>query len=333
MMQPPPTTEKLKIAVLLPGSITDAGFNSAMYTAANEVAQEMSDTVTITIAEGLGQVGVEPTMVSYAEDGYKLIFCHTIQYQDPALKLGPSYPDTWFIVSGAYLYNSNVVGLIQPMWEGAYLAGMVAGMITNTSKIGAVAGYDYPETRAVPLAFFDGAKKTNVAVNGTMIFAGVWDDVGKGRESGETLISQGCDVLFGRGDGLDLGVIQAASIHSAPGTAQTVYMVGDIADQHALAPKTIITSNLWLAKPCILNLIALYNNGTLKANSELASPIRRYSWGIASDACGIAPFFGLDYKVPPQVKTMINNCIAAIKAGTFAIHLYSNGTPWYEGTF
>jgi basic membrane protein A and related proteins len=333
LMQPPPVTAKLKIAVLLPGSITDAGFNSAMYTAANEVAQEMGSTVTITIAEGLGQVGVEPTMRDYASQGYSLIFCHTIQYQDPALKIGPEFPNTWFIVSGAYLYNTNVVGLIQPMWEGAYLAGMVAGAITNTSKIGAVAGYDYPETRAVPLAFFDGAEKTKVGVNGTLIFGGVWDDVGKGRESGEALISQGCDVILGRGDGLDLGVIQAASIHSAPGTAQTVYMVGDIADQHALAPKTIITSNLWLAKPAILNFIDMYKNGTLAANTALASPIRRYEWGIKYGSAGIAPFYGLDYKVPAAVKTMINNCINAIKAGTFAMHLYANGTPWYEGTF
>ena len=57
LMQPPvtPPVTKHKMAVLLPGSITDAGWNSAMYVGATALGLEMNATLDVTIAEGLGQ--------------------------------------------------------------------------------------------------------------------------------------------------------------------------------------------------------------------------------------------------------------------------------------
>ncbi|HJX24121.1 MAG TPA: BMP family protein [Candidatus Bathyarchaeia archaeon] len=334
-MQPTPTppTEKLKIAVLLPGSITDAGFNAAMFKAATEVQTERNDTVVISIAEGLGQVGVDPTMRDYASKGYKLIFGWTIQYSAAALAVSPEFNDTFFIITAATNTSYNVINYQWPLWEGAFLAGMVAGGVTNSNIIGGAGGYNYPTTAGVPKAFILGAQRVNPAVTGTILYGGVWDDVNKGREIGEALISAGADVLFCRGDGLALGVIQAASAHSAPGTAKTVYMVGDMADQHALAPKTVITSNVWNGKPCIEAFVDMYMNGTLQANSNLATPIRKYVWGVATGQNDIAPFFGLDYKVPQSIKDAITRCRAAMKAGTFSVNLFPNGTVYTTGTF
>ena len=333
VMQPPPVkpVEILKAAVLLPGSITDAGFNAAMYQAARTVQNEMNSTVTIDIAEGLGQVGVAPIMRDYASRGYKLIFCWTIQYMDPALQVAPDYNDTFFIVTAAWNTSRNVINYQWPLWQAAYLAGMVAGGITNSNKIGCVAGFNIPTTAAVPLALIAGAKRVNPNVNATLIFGGVWDDVGKGRECAETLINWGADVLFCRGDGLDLGVIQGASIHSAPGTNKTVYAIGDMADQHALAPKTIITSNMWVGEPCVRNFIQMYLNGTLQSNSD--NKIRKYVWGVREGQNDIAPFWGLDYKVPQNIKDMVNRARTAMKNGQFSVEIYANGTVYTTGSF
>jgi basic membrane protein A and related proteins len=332
--QPKPISEKLKVAVLLPGSITDAGFNAAMYEASHEIQLEMNESVIIDVAEGLGQVGVEPTMRDYASRGYKILFCWTIQYQDPAIKVAPDFPDTYFIVTAAWnLTKRNVISYQWPLWESAYLAGMVAAGVSNSSKIGTVAGFNIPTTAAVPLALIEGAKKVNPNIESRLIFGGVWDDVGKGRESGEALISWGADVLFCRGDGLDLGVIQAASIHSAPGTNKTVYMIGDMADQHSLAPKTIITSNMWIGAPCVRNFINMYKNGTLQSNTDLTKPIRKYVWGVRYGQNNIAPFYGLDYKVPSNVKDMINRCRNAMMSGQFSVQPYANGTIYTTGSF
>ncbi|HJX24122.1 MAG TPA: BMP family protein [Candidatus Bathyarchaeia archaeon] len=331
MQTPPPVEETIKIAVLMPGSITDAGWNAVMYQSALEFANAMNNTVVVTTAEGLGQVGVQPTLEDYAQRGYQMEICWTIQYNPDAIAVAKKYPNTWFFVAGGYQTNSNVVALIQPLWEGTFLAGMVAAGVTNSNIIGAIAGYNYPSVAADPNAFYLGAKYINPAITALpTIFAGVWDDVGKGRESGEALIAQGADVLYGRGDGLTLGVIQAASGHY--GTADTVYMVGDMADQNALASKTVITSVMAPQKPVLTNLYNMYKNGTLKTNSD--NNIRTYTWGIKYGAVALAPFHGLDYKVPANIKLRIASAIAAIKAGTFQVILnYSTGAVTTSGVF
>ncbi|HJX23463.1 MAG TPA: BMP family protein [Candidatus Bathyarchaeia archaeon] len=314
---PPPVTSKLKVAVLLPGSITDAGFNAAMYTAAQSVSTEMNDTIAMSIAEGLGQVGLQPTLQDYAGRGYKLIFAWSWNYQDSCNRVTPDFPDVWFILPGASQTNGNVISALPQLWDGAYLAGMVAASVSNTSKLGAVGGYSDTFSVAVLEAFIAGGQRVNPNINGTCIYAGVWDDVGKGREAGEALIGAGADVLFSRGDGLTLGVIQAASMHSAPGTSKTVYMVGDIADQHALAPKTIITSNITPDGPLIKNVIAMYNNGTLAANRD--NDVRSYFWGLKYGVSDITPFYALDYKVPANIKAQVADVRKAILNGSFTV--------------
>jgi len=292
-----------------------------MYQAANELMKEKNDTVTISIAEGLGQVGIEPTIRDYATNGYALIVAWSFNYQDAANRVTPDFPNSWIILPGASQMNGNVIMVIPQMWDGAYLAGMVAGGITNSSKVGAVGGYNDPFSVAICEAFIAGAQRTNPQVTGSVIYAGVWDDVGKGREAGEALVQSGCDVLFSRGDGLTIGVIQAASIDSAPGTSKTVYMVGDIADQHSLAPKTIITSNLSPDKPLLENVIALYSNGTLASNRDLNN--RSYIWGLRYGCSDIAPFYALDYKVPTSVKAAVIQMRQDIISGTFVVPMYT----------
>lgn len=307
----PTPAPALKVAFLLPGSITDAGWNAVMYRAAHEVADELN--LEIAIAEGLGQVGVEGIMAEYAEKGYKLIFCHTITYLDPALKLAPQYPDTWFIVPQAWEFADNVIGYTTPTWEAAYLAGMVAAGITNTKKIGIVIGFDYPLCVAHVEAFFAGALSIDPNIECKAIAAGVWDDIDKGRECGEVLIEWGADVIAGRGDGLTLGVIQAASIHG-------VYAIGDLADQHAIAPDCVVTSTLWYPEVVIREIVRMYREGTLEGNRE-------YGWGVAGGEFSIAPFYQFDEIIPDYIKEKINETIEAAKAGTFEFPLITEKIP------
>ena len=332
-MQPPvtPPVTKHKMAVLLPGSITDAGWNSAMYVGATALGLEMNETLDVTIAEGLGQVGVAPTMRGYGDAGYDIIVGWTIQYTADAMAVHKAYNNTWFIISTAYQTAYNVISLNVNLWEGAFLAGLAMGPLTNTSIIGGVAGYNYATTAAVPNGFYMGVKYVNPGVTVLpTVFAGVWDDVGKGRESGEALIAQGADLLISRGDGLTLGVIQAASAHQ--GSTSTVYMCGDMADQHALAPKTILTSNLVFTQNQLRLVVQMIDNGTMLANAN--NGIQSYIWGVKENNAGIAPFWGLDYKVLPSSKALITRCINALKAGTFKLTVnMTTGVVTKVGTF
>jgi basic membrane lipoprotein Med (substrate-binding protein (PBP1-ABC) superfamily) len=162
----------------------------------------------------------------------------------------------------------------------------------------------------------------------------VWDDVGAGINAGNTILSAGADVLYSRGDGLTVGVIQAASAKSHPGTANTTYFIGDMADQAPLNDKMIIASSIYNPKPVMENLIAMWNNGTLRANSQLnTTASNTYTWGVKYDSAGIIINPLLAYKIPAGIMTNINAAIAAFKAGTFSMAYDNAGVPTYTGTF
>ena len=318
LMQPPvvPPVEKMKMAVLLPGSITDAGWNSAMYQGATALAMKYPDNLTVTIAEGLGQVGVAPVMRDYASQGYKILICWTIQYTADAMAVQNDYNNTWFIVSSAYQTAHNVLGLDVNLWTSAYLAGLAMGRLSNSNIVGGICGFLFATTAAVPRCFILGAQAANPNLTALPVLAGgVWDDVNKGRELGQSLIDQGADIIISRGDGLSLGVIQAAASNSHPGTNDTVYMAGDMADQNALASKVIVTSNIVFGEKILDNVYLMVLNGSI--NDWANSPTRFREWGVREGTSGIAPFHGLDYKIPTAVKDMIARARAAMVAGTF----------------
>ena len=89
-------------------------------------------------------------------------------------------------------------------------------------------------------------------------------------------------------------------------------MIGDMNDQHALAPQTVITSALYDPTNVFKFLIEMYRNGTLEGN-------RSYNWGLKEGVTGIAPFYGLDYKVPQYIKDLVADVIKSVKNGSFTI--------------
>ena len=240
-LQPQAEETEIRYAFLLPGSITDSGWNAQMYISAQK-AEELLP-ITVTIAYGLGQTGVLSIYQEFAEAGYDVIWGHTIQYVDPANQVAGAYPDTWFVGPDFYTRSyANVIAMSALQHEGAYLCGMVAGALTDTGKIGFIGGYNYESVVIVGNNFYLGANltyfaRTGNAVNFSTIYTGVWDDVDKGREAGESLLSAGVDAALARGNGMTLGAIQAFS------AANDTYFFGDIADQRALS-SVIVASNV-----------------------------------------------------------------------------------------
>jgi basic membrane lipoprotein Med (substrate-binding protein (PBP1-ABC) superfamily) len=322
LLQPPPIEEETRYAFLLPGSITDSGWNAQMYLSAQK-AEELLP-ISVTIAYGLGQTGVLSTYQEYAEAGYDVVWGHTIQYVDPANQVAGDYPDTWFPGSEFYYRNyANVISMRSIMHEGSYICGMMAGALTNSGKVGYIGGFAYGTLIAYSNAYYLGANltwsaRTGTPVNISVIWGGVWDDVDKGREAGEALLSAGVDAVLGRGNGLTLGVIQALAAQN------DTYMFGDIADQRALASDTIVASNVVNLTVTILLFDEMRVAGTL-------SNATTYVYGMEYDENIVVrnPLF-TDAMLNANLANTtawIDEVIASIKANTTEI--YFNTTAIY----
>lgn len=305
-----PTTKKVRVAVMLPGSITDFGFNAGMYQAALKL-NSTDPNVEVTVAEGLGQAGpaVLSTMRDFAKRGYDIIVAWTIGYQDAVLTVAPDFPKTYFMGIAFYQFNNltNAGAVADQFYESYYLEGLIAGAMTKTNTVGWIDGQEFPLANAQANAFFEGAKRTNANAKLKWVYAGVWDDLNKGREQAKALIDAGVDVLSTRGDGITLGAIQAASLAN-------ILVFGDIVDQSSLAPKNMIASSIYNSDFVLTESVRLFRAGKLFGNNHYPITLT-----IANGGVDIAFNKQMEDKIPARAMQEVAKVKADVKAGTFTV--------------
>lgn len=125
--------------------------------------------------------------------------------------VAPEFPDTrWIHVFGGPVDMPNVVTVGFDYYKGTYLAGILAGALTATGKVGFVGGVSIPPLNADYNAFVAAAQTRDGGITGEAAFADSFEDPARGRELGAALFDGGADILMLDGAATDLGVVQAA---------------------------------------------------------------------------------------------------------------------------
>ncbi len=230
--------EEFKVALLLPASITDGGWNAFAYDGLKAIGKELG--AKISHIESRTPTDQEAHFRDYAMDGYQLIFGHGFGYQDPAKQVAPDFPETVFITSTGNTVTDNISPIVFAIEEPVYLLGVIAGSMTQTNKIGIVGGQNISAINSMFTAFEEGAKSVKPDVVVRRAYVGNWSDIGKGKELALAHINEGSDFLFPVADVAGLGVFQAAV--EARSDGKTVYAFGVYRDQSELSPTTVVAS-------------------------------------------------------------------------------------------
>jgi len=91
------------------------------------------------------------------------------------------------------------------------LVGAIAGIITETGKVGFIGGMDIPLIRDFEAGYKAGAEWANPEVEVLApVFVGDWGDPAKGKELAVSLIGLDADAIFGAAGGSGLGFLEAA---------------------------------------------------------------------------------------------------------------------------
>ena len=236
--QVPATAEaaKLRVALVLPGSISDQGFNQSAYEGLLMIESELG--AETAFAENTPVADFQQVYRSYGDQGYDVIIGHGFEFGEVALEIAPEYPDIDSVVTNNNAASAENVASVQPnSKDAAYLAGVLAGLMTKSNSIGAVAGFDFPVIVAQMEAFKLGAKAANPEAAVTIVYIGSFEDVAKAKEAALAQISSGADVVYHIADAAGVGVIQAAD-------EKGIYAIGWGLDQNAIAPNTVITSEI-----------------------------------------------------------------------------------------
>ncbi|MEV0594733.1 BMP family ABC transporter substrate-binding protein [Nonomuraea cavernae] len=102
--------------------------------------------------------------------------------------------------------------------EAAYLAGIEAGLLTKSDKIGVVAAIDSPFVHRWIDPFFAGATSVKASVTGTPLYVGgnnPFSDPARAKSQTQTLTGRGADIVSAAASGGNQGVFEAVAASGA----------------------------------------------------------------------------------------------------------------------
>jgi basic membrane protein A and related proteins len=248
-----PRSDTFRVALLTPGPVSDAGWNAAAFDGLQLIKKDLgADTAMV---QTTSPADFEDAMRDFASRGFRVVFAHGFEYTDTALKVGKSFPQTYFIVTSGSGSSANVASLTFKIEEAAYVEGVLSGKMTKTGVVGCIGGIELP---AIHLTF-NGYKLGFLSTrpNGRMLisFTGSFDDVGAAKEAALAQISQGADLLFHNADAAGLGVFQAA--HD-----RHIYAFGANRNQNDIVPDTVLASAVTDIPHAFLDLATQIKNGS-----------------------------------------------------------------------
>ena len=194
---PAPKPEPMKIAFAYVGPVGDGGWTFAHDLGRKEAEKEFGDRIKTSFVENVPEsADAERVIRDMASQGNKLIFGTTFGYMEPMLKLAPEFKDVRFEHATGYKTADNMRVYDVRAYEGAYVAGIIAGKMTKTNTLGFVASIPIPEVIRNINAFTLGAQSVNPKVKTKVVWVNKWFDPGKEAEAATSLINGGADVLL-----------------------------------------------------------------------------------------------------------------------------------------
>lgn len=290
----------LRVAAVFETPIEEPWVNQ-IHVALKKAEQELD--IEYTWSENVKAADFARIMREYAEGDYDLIMGDAFGAERIARRVARDYPDTAFAFgSGIGPVEPNFAVFDNWIHEPAYLAGMLAGRLTDNDTVGVVAALTIPEVNRLCNAFCKGAREVNSQVECKFSFIGSFFDPPKAKEAALAQIDQGVDVIYAE----RFGVIEAAA-------EKGVTAIGNMSDQWQLAPQTVVTSVVWDMWPTVEHIIKVVEAGVFTAQD-----FGQFSY-MSKGGSRLAPYHEWQDKLAEDVKAMIESRRAEILDGTFRV--------------
>lgn len=228
-----------KVAMICDSSISDGGWGSACYNAMIDAAEKEGWETAYT--DSIAQNEYYDSIVAYCALDYDLIYAPGNQYTDAVLQAAEEYPDICFaLLNGAdttpaQAVNGNVTSLLPNAKQIGWIAGALAGLMSETGTIAFIGGMELDTTKGKYEGFGEAAKFVATQEGKEIklldcVYAGSFDDSAKGIEFANAMISQGADVFFGDASAVDSGARQAIDSANAAAGSVKIFDIAQPAD-------------------------------------------------------------------------------------------------------
>jgi basic membrane protein A len=226
----------MKVALLLPGSTTDEGYNADAQRTADLIKKQLGADVKVT--QNVSVPNQTDIYRQYASQGYNLVIGWGGQFTEGAQAVASEFPKVQFLVVNSTATNgTNLSSMDQDIQDWEFVGGYVTAKLSKSNTIGWVGALCIPATAANEHGFVQGAKYANPSVRIKTTFTGDFEDPTKSQQAAQAMIDSGADTLSGNLNNAWFGVIKAAQARKLP-------IVTEWVNNSSLAPDVIVSSIL-----------------------------------------------------------------------------------------
>ena len=297
----PAKAAPLKVAFAYVGPVGDGGWTFAHDNGRKAVEKAYGDKVVTSFVEKVPEsADAERVIRDMAGQGNQLIFGTTFGYMEPMLKIAGDLKDVKFEHATGYKTAPNLRTYDSRTYEGAYMAGVVAGKMSKSGTLGVVGSVPIPEVVRNINSFTLGAQSVNPKITTKVVWVNEWFNPPKETEAATALINGGADVLFQNTD-------SSAVLQTAEKMGKRAF--GWDSDMTAYGPKAHLAS-------AVINWGPYYVKSVGEALEGKWTGGTSAWWGVKEGAIDLV---SLAADVPDETKKRIDEVKAGLKDGSFSI--------------
>ena len=299
------------------GGLGDQGFNDSAYAGMKRAQEEMG--VEGEYLESTSPTDYADNLTQLAENGFNPVIAVGFLMTEDVTEISQQFPETQFAIVDSVVDTENTIDLVFREQEGSYLAGVVAGLMTQEDTeyttsdekvVGFLGGQTGPLIEKFQAGYEAGVESVCPDCEVLVQYAGstpeAFNDPPQGKEISLQQINQGADIIYHAAVNTGAGLFDAAK-------QEGIFAIGVDLDQ----------AKLFKDAPILTSVVKRVDNavyGTIKATEGQDQPTgETVDRGLKEGGISLAPFGRFDGQVPQEVKDEVDSAREGIINGDIKV--------------
>jgi basic membrane protein A and related proteins len=303
--------------VLDVGGLGDQGFNDSAYAGFKRAEKDLD--VKGDFLESTAPTDYADNLTQLAENGFDPVIAVGFLMTEDLTQVSKQFPDTQFAIVDSVVDTPNTMDLVFREQEGSYLAGIVAGLMTQEKTeytnpddkvVGFLGGQEGPLIGKFQAGYEAGVESVCPDCKVLVKYAGAtpdaFNDPAKGKEISLQQINQGADVIYHAAGNTGAGLFDAAK-------QEKIFAIGVDLDQAKLFPDDpILTSVVKRVDNAVYQTIESVSKGEKPKGTTVDR-------GLKEKGISLAPFGRFGSVVPQKVKDEVDKAKKGIISGDIKV--------------
>lgn len=186
----------LKVAFVYAGNVRNSSWTYSQEMGRNHVNNVLKDSIETSYVDNVPEsLEAYGQLKKLAEEGNDVVFVTSPSFINATLKAALEFPETKFLNCSETHSYKHVNTYFGRIYEPRFLAGVVAGAVTNSNILGYVGTHPIPGVINGINSFALGARMVNPNVRVRVKWLNCWDDIECAGIASSALIGDGADVI------------------------------------------------------------------------------------------------------------------------------------------